>query len=241
MIRPLALAAVVITTIGCAPVGRDFARPAAGALTPGVTSLDDVKKMLGEPTNQLAWSRSAGVFRARSENTPLPTPFDGAPVGGTVKRLYYFYSWRVEEAVRPGVDPSRSFHAWFWNDRLVAFTGTSSFKEDATTFDEKKAEAIKPWSSLRADVEQLLGPPSGIAVYPATPVEDQEVLIYRDFQWDRSAAQYESKALYVIVNALGIVEDVRFSGSSRPIPPPAPAATPVPIQIYTPPPRTRGR
>jgi hypothetical protein len=121
--------------------------------------------------------------------------------------------------------------AWFWNDRLVAFTGTSSFKADATGFDESKVATIKPWQSLRADVIAALGPPSGVAVYPAVPQEDQEVLIYRDFEWDTWKGQYGSKSLFVVVNVLGLVEDV---------PPPVPSGTGAPIQIYTPP-RTRGK
>jgi hypothetical protein len=243
MRRLLAVAtlAAALATAGCMPVGRDFARPTMTTFTPGVSSLDEVKKALGEPTNQLAWSRNDGVFRQSSDSTPLPTPFAGAPVGGTVRRLYYYYSWRAGEAVRPGVEPSRSLYAWFWNDRLVAFTGTSSFKADATGFDESKVETVKPWKSLRADVIQAFGQPTGLAVYPATAVEDQQILIYRDFEWDTSKKQYESKSLFVVVNGLGIVEDVRFTGSSRPIPPPTPSGGGAPVQIYTPPPRTRGR
>lgn len=248
MRRAPVLAAVLsaaLATAGCAmlvPVGREFTRPTAATFTPGVTTLDDVKKALGEPRSQLAWSRNEGLFRQTSADTPLPTPFPGAPVGGTVKRVYYYYSWRVGEAVRSGVEPSRSLHAWFWNDKLVAFSGSSSFKADATGFDEAKVSAITPWKSLRRDVIATFGPPSGLAVYPATPVEDQEVLIYSGFEWDAAKGQYESKSLFVVVDALGIVEDVRFAGSSRPIPPPAPTGGGGPVQIYTPPPpRSRSR
>jgi hypothetical protein len=243
--RVLGLLALVTTFVACAgaacmPVGREFARPAPSTFTPGVSTLDDVKKTLGEPRNQVAWSRNEGVFRQAPEGASLPTPFPAAPVGGTVKRLYYYYGFRLGEAVRPGVDPARSFYAWFWNDKLVAFTGTSSFKADATGFDDTKVSTVKPWKSLRADVLTAFGPPNGLAVYPATSAEDQEVLIYRGFEWDTAKNQFESKSLFVVVNALGIVEDVRFSGSTNPIPAPAPVGGSVPIQIYTPP-RSRGR
>jgi hypothetical protein len=235
-------AAAALAAAGCAmPVGRDFARPGPTTFKPGVTTLDEVKKALGEPRTQLAWSRNTGVFSQSTETTPLPTPWAGAAVGGTVKRLYYYYSWRLGEAVRSGVDPSRSFHAWFWNDKLVAFTGSSSFKADATGFDDAKVAALTPWKSLRGDVIAAFGPPSGLAVYPAVATEDHEVLIYHGFEWDTGRGQYESKSLFVVVDALGLVEDVRFSGSTRPIPPPAPSGGGGPVQIYTPPPRTRGR
>jgi hypothetical protein len=234
------LASLASVVTGCMPVGRDFPRPTTATFTPGVSSLDDVKRALGEPRSQLAWSRNQGVLQHTSDSTPLPTPFPGAAVGGTVRRTYYYYSWKIGESVRPGVEPARSLYAWFWNDKLVAFSGTSSFKADATGFDETKIGSIKPWRSLRDDVLNALGPPSGLAVYPATALEDQQVLIYRDFEWDTAKREYEAKMLFVLVNGLGIVEDVRFSGSTRPIPPPAPAGTGAPVQIYTPP-RTRGK
>ena len=238
--RGVLLAALALAVAGCMPLGRDFARPTPTTFKPGVSSIDEVKKALGEPRTELSWSRAAGVFQERSATTPLPTPFDGARVGGTVKRLYYYYSWRAGQGVRSGVEPARSLYVWFWNGTLVAFTATSSFKDDTTSFDDGKVAAIKPWQSLRADVVAAFGPPSGVAVYPTAPQEDQEVLIYSDFEWDTSKGQYGSKSLFVLVNALGLVEDVRFSGSTNLIP--APVGTPsTPIQIYMPPPRSRNR
>jgi hypothetical protein len=240
----LGLVTLVLTVVGaaCMPVGRDFARPTITTFKPGVSTLEDVRKVLGPPTNEVAWARNEGVLRQAPEGAALPTPFPAAPVGGTVRRLYYYYAWRAGEGLRPGVEPQRSLYAWFWNDKLVAFTGTSSFKTDATGFDDRKVETVKPWKSLRADVVAAFGQPNGLAVYPATTLDDQEVLIYRGFEWDTAKKQYQSKSLFVVVNGLGIVEDVRFSGSTNPIPPPLPAGGGVPIQIYTPPPpRTRGR
>jgi hypothetical protein len=239
-LRLLFLAATTLCCAGCMPVGRDFARPAPTTFKPGVSSIGDVKKVLGEPRTELSWSRTDGVFRERSASTPLPTPFDGARVNGTVKRLYYYYSWRAGQGVRSGVEPARSLYVWFWNDKLVAFTATSSFKDDTTSFDDSKVAAITPWHSLRADVVAAFGPPSGVAVYPAAPAEDHEVLIYSDFEWDTSKGQYGSKTLFVLVNALGLVEDVRFSGATNLIPAPVPGPSSTPIQIYTPP-RTRNK
>jgi hypothetical protein len=238
--RGVLLAALALGVAGCMPVGRDFARPTPATFKPGVSSIEDVKKVLGEPRTELSWSRTDGVFHERSASTPLPTPFDGARVGGIVKRLYYYYSWRAGQGVRSGVEPARSLYVWFWNGKLVAFTATSSFKDDATSFDDNKVAAIKPWQSLRADVEAAFGPPSGVAVYPTAPQEDQEVLIYSDFEWDTSKGQYGSKSLFVLVNALGLVEDVRFSGSTNLIPAPVSTPSSTPIQIYTPP-RSRNR
>jgi hypothetical protein len=238
----LALGVTFVATAGaaCMPMGREFTRPTMTTFKPGVSSVDDVKKVLGPPRNEVAWARNDGVLRQGPDDVAAPSPFPSAGLGGTVRRLHYSYSWKIGEGVRPGVEPTRSMYVWFFDDKLIAISGSSSFKADATGFDESKVADIKGWRSLRTDVIAAFGEPSGFAVYPATASEDQEVLIYRGFEWDTAKNQYSAKFLWVLVNGLGIVEDVRFSSSSKPIPAPAPVGGGVPIQIYTPP-RSRGR
>jgi len=238
--RAIGALAIILAAGGCMPVGRDFARPTDATIRPGETSIGDVKKALGEPRTERAWSRNQGVLAGGPNDPPPPTPFTAARVGGTITQLFYYYSWRLGESATPGVDPTRSLNLWFWNDKLVAFRGTSSFRNDGTNFDETRVATIEAWKSLQADVIERFGEPSGVAVYPATAQEDQRVLIYQDFEWDTAKQQIRSKSLFVLVNALGVVEDVKFDGSSRPMPPPVPAGGTTPIQIYTPP-RTPSR
>jgi hypothetical protein len=232
----IALALVGIGA-GCLPVGRQFARPTPTTFQLGESSVQDVIRQLGEPTNQRTWSRSDNVLR--EPPTPLPMPFGTAAVPGSMRELRYEYSWRIGEAATAGVEPSRNLNLWFWNDKLVGYRGVSSFREDSTTFDETKAAALMPWKSLREDVVKLLGPPSGLIGYPMTRNEDQQILVYHGFEWDTSKRESRFSILYVLVNALGIVEDTRFDGSNRPLPPPVPGGTTTPIYIPAPPPRKR--
>ena len=238
MTRALTLLVLALLTGGCLPSGRQFVRPTPTTFRLGQSSVEDVKRLLGDPSDQRAWARNANVLQ--DPPTPLPTLFGSAPVSGAMRELSYSYLWRLGEAANRGVDPSKRLRLWFWNDRLVGYRASSSFKEDSTDFDDTKVAEIAPWKSQRDDVVKLLGPPSGVAGYPLTRHEDQQILIYETLEWDASERQIRSKTLHVLVNALGLVEDARFDGSSRPLPPPVvtPGVTTVPIYVPTP---RRGR
>jgi hypothetical protein len=234
MRRTLALLMLALVTAGCLPSGRQFVRPTPSTFRLGQSSVEDVKRLLGDPSDQRAWARNDGVLR--DPPTPLPTLFGAAPVNGSMRELTYSYLWRLGEPATRGVDPSKRLRLWFWNDRLIGYRASSSFKEDSTDFDESKVAEVTPWKSQREDVVRLLGQPSGVAGYPLTRHEDQQILIYETFEWDAGERQIRSKSLYVLVNALGLVEDARFDGSSRPLPPPVvtPGIQTVPIYVPTP-------
>jgi hypothetical protein len=237
--RGAAMLVLAVVGIGaaCVPMGRQFVRPTPTTFRLGESSAAEVTKQLGEPADQRAWARTDNLLR--EPPTPVPTPFGGASVGGSMREMKYRYSWRAGEAATSGVEPARNLELWFWNDKLVGYRGVSSFKEDSTTFDETKATALTPWKSLRADVVKLLGEPSGLLGYPLTRNEDQQVLVYHGFEWDTSKRESRFTILYVLVNALGIVEDTRFDASSRPLPPPVPTGTSTPVYISPPPRRSR--
>jgi hypothetical protein len=174
--RALAGLLVVLALGGCAlPVGRDFTRPTPTTLRPGQSSIEDVKRLYGEPRSQQAWSRTQGVFQ--TQNLPAATPFPAAGVGGTVREMYYTYLWHLGDAATSGVKPSKALRVWLWNDTLVGYRAVSSFRADATGFDETRAAKIEAWKSLKADVLAALGEPSGLAVYPMVRDDDTQVLI----------------------------------------------------------------
>jgi hypothetical protein len=234
MRRTLPMLALLLLAGGCLPIGRQFVRPTPNTFRLGQSTVEDVKKVLGDPSDQRAWARNSGVLL--DPPTPLPTLFGSAPVSGAMRELTYSYLWRFGEASTRGVDPSKRLRLWFWNDRLIGYRASSSFKEDSTDFDDAKVADVTPWKSQRDDVVRLLGQPSGVAGYPLTRHEDQQILIYETFEWDASEKQIRSKTLHVLVNALGLVEDARFDGSSRPLPPPVvtPGVTTVPIYVPAP-------
>jgi hypothetical protein len=233
----LVLVWLALTAAGCLPTGRQFVRPTPATFRLGESTVEDVKRVLGEPADQRSWSRNSNVLA--DPPTPLPTLFGPASVTGTIREMRYAYAFRLGEATRYGVQPSRSLNVWFWNDRLIGYRATSSFKEDSTDFDESKVHDVTAWKTLRGEVVALMGPPSGVAGYPLTRHEDQQILIYEGFEWDTSKNESRFKTLHVLVNALGVVEDVRFDASSRPLPPPVvtPGVTTIPVYI----PQRRGR
>ncbi len=211
----------------CVPIGRDFVRPTTATVALGSTTPQEVRARFGEPRSERSWTR--GDLELAKE---VGTPFGAPRVPGTMSELYYYYENRGEAAAAAGVDPSRSARYWFWNGRLVGYQSASSFKADSTAFDDTKVAAIRPWQTLRAEVLAAFGEPSGMRMYPLAPGEDQRVLTWFAFEWDRSARQSRARTLHVLVNGIGVVVDLRFDSTSKPIPlPPAPAYTPVPIYI----------
>jgi hypothetical protein len=223
------IAAIAVLAAGCVPVGKDFVRPTPATVELRAATPEQVRARYGEPRSERSWTR--GDLELAKE---VGTPFGAPRVPGTMTELYYYYENRGEAGVAPGVEPSRSARYWFWNGRLVGFQSSSSFKADSTVFDDRKVEAIRPWESLRAELVAALGEPSGMRVFPLAPNEDQQVLTWFAFEYDTGARQQRVRTLHVLVNGIGVVVDLRFDRSAKPIaPPPVPAYTPIPI--YTPP------
>jgi hypothetical protein len=232
--RTLVTLGLVLGLSGCMPTGRDFARLSPSTFRLGESSVGQARQVLGDPRDDRSWTRSDNLLQ--HEGVLRPTPFPVASVSGTLRQLTYGYSWQAGEPATPGVRPSKTLRLWFWNDKLVAYRASSSFKADATDVDEEKVSTVQAWKSLKADVLATFGEPAGIAGYPMTRDPDQQVLIYQGFEWDNAKRQIRSKELYVLVNILGIVEDVRFDGQTRPTPPPTvtPSTTTVPVYIPAP-------
>jgi hypothetical protein len=222
-----ALALLFVSALaGCAPVGRDFVRPTPATVEMGATP-QLIRAHFGEPRSERSWAR--GDLELPKE---VGTPFGAPRVPGLMTELYYYYENRGGAPAAHGVEPSRSVRYWFWNDRLVGYQSSSSFKADSTVFDERKVAVIRPWQSLRADVIAVLGEPSGIRRFPLVPGDDLQVLTWFAFEYDTAARQSRTRTLHVLVNNIGVVVDLRFDSASKPIaPPPAPAYSPIPIYI----------
>lgn len=227
---------IVVASIalsGCVPIGVDFVRPAPEALEFGVATPEQVKARYGAPRNERSWAR--GDLELGRE---VGTPFGAPRVQGTMSEIDYYHENRGGTPATSGVDPSKSMRFWFWNSRLVGYHSHSSFKADSTSFDEKLVSQVEAWKTLRADLVRLFGPPSGVRVYPLVPSEDQQMLSWFSFEYDTSLRQSRARRLDVLVNGIGVVVDLRFNSSAKPLPPPpVPAYNPVPI--YIPPPKKK--
>ncbi len=226
-LRYLCAAGVLLAAGGCIPVGKDFVRPTPATVELGRATPQEIRARYGDPRSERSWTR--GDLELAKE---VGTPFGAPRVPGTMMEMYYYYEDRGAAAAAAGVDPSRSARYWFWNGQLVGYQSSSSFKTDSTLFDEGKVASIRPWQSLRADALAAFGEPSGMRAYPLAPREDTQVLTWFAFEWDRAARQSRARTLHVLVNGIGVVVDLRFDSSAKPIPPPpAPAYTPIPIYI----------
>ena len=230
-LRWLALALPLMAA--CVPVGVDFVRPTPESLQFGVSTPEEVKARYGAPRTERSWAR--GDLELGKE---VGTPFGAPRVTGTMSEVYYYHENRGGTAATSGVDPSKSMKFWFWNGRLVGYHSHSSFKADSTGFDEKKVGEIESWKTLRGDLVRLFGPASGVRVYPLVPSQDQQMLSWFTFEYDTSLRQTRARTLDVLVNGIGVVVDMRFNSSAKPLPPPPPA-TYTPVPIYIPPPKKK--
>ena len=116
-----------------------------------------------------------------------------------------------------GVTPARSIDFAFLDQVLVSYQFTSSFKADHTDFDENKVPSIKKGVTARDEVIALLGPPTGMQIYPMVPGKDDTGLGWSYSQVRGSALSLKiyQKALVVSVALAGVVTDVQLTVSGE--------------------------
>lgn len=184
-------AALVAALSGCA--GTNFVRPDDAALQDNKTTLSEARTKFGTPF------RESKVTKNDEDVTMLSYAY--ASTGGT--------------PLETGVIPARSLELAFWKDILVSNVYNSSFKEDASTFDAAKRSAIVKGKTTRDEVVQLLGRPSGYAVYPIIKDKTGQALVYSYHTTSGSAfsLKISRRDLIVTVDPNGIVSDVDYESS----------------------------
>lgn len=226
------LALPVIAACAGLDASRPFERPAPDRFLPGATPLQEVLAAYGKPGREQSWDASG---RAPGQN--LRTPFGQEPVQGSLREFEYVYVAPEATAVRPGIEATRTLFFWFWQDRMVGYLGQSSFRRDATTFDEARVNALRVGASTRRDLLRVLGQPAGIMTHPLVRGEGNEVLTWDSVEFDRFRNETRRKRLDVLVDAAGAVLDVKFASSLSPVSAPTPSILAPPT--YTPPPVIR--
>jgi hypothetical protein len=149
----------VVFLAGCASTeGRDFKNPGLGVLTIGRTSPPDVRAVYGEPFSQ---SISSGA----SELPPVFQPFKNmALLTGNRENLKYFYKRGPNY---------KSFTLLFVDGKLADYALRGNFPELSTDFDETKVPLLIKGKTKKSEVIALLGPPSGVSIFPAIPNRDE--------------------------------------------------------------------
>ncbi|MCW7536553.1 outer membrane protein assembly factor BamE [Aquabacterium sp. A7-Y] len=188
----VALTAAVLSS-SCA--GADFKRPGPGALTVGKSTTAEVTRVMGKP-HQVGES-------IKNEQK--------------LKTLHYTYADAAGTGRYPGVVPARVVVFSAFNDLLVGQEFISSFAEDATDFDESKVSALVKGKTTRTQVLQLLGRPTGEAIYPVVKKQGDKTLLYSysHAKGDAFNMKFYNKALIVSFGPGDVVSDVEFSSNGE--------------------------
>lgn len=178
---------------GCA--GTNFVRVSDDALVLGQTTSEQITARLGAPYREGTVTKNEQLIKTAS----------------------YAYANTGGEASAEGVVAARSQGFYFFNNKVVGYEFTSSWKEDSTNFDSDKVSQIKKGESTRSDVVRLLGNPGGKYIYPVIPNSGEEAVNYLYNQTKGSAfnLKFYQKSLIVTFNKQGIVSNVEFTESGQ--------------------------
>jgi hypothetical protein len=134
-----------------------------------------------------------------------------------IKAAQYVYATVGGESLYPDVVPTRVMVFSTFNDVLVGQEFVSSFKVDATEFDEAKLQNIVKGKTTRAEVEALLGKPSGEVMYPIIKKVGEKAYVYGYSQAKGTVfnMKFYAKTLVVSLDPAGVVSDVEYSSSGE--------------------------
>ncbi len=187
----LSIAAALAT--GCA--GRNFVRPTPDAFALGRTTQAQIVEQLGEPLGQGTVAKN----------------------GATVSAIRYAYAATGGEPLEDGVIPARSLVFFFSKDVLVGEEFVSSFKSDHSNFDDTKVPSIVKGATTRAQVVQLLGPPTCRYLPPMVKATSGEAIGYA-YGTTRGSAfsgfQRSQKAALISFDERDRVSDVEFTAAT---------------------------
>jgi len=222
------IAAVLVA--GCTRTsGRDFTVPIETQFVPGQTTIANLKTTLGEPDTQTSYTSSGGTAPPKQPESEFASPI--ATVPGTYDTLYY----RFVKANTPagGGDVFVKLAAFVFRDGvLIGYSSQSNFADHPTDFDTTKTSLLRKGQSTRQDVEAILGPATGQAIYPIVLKPGESTLQYNYGTLDPHTRKILSKALVLLFDADGRLLDYRSNTTVSNAPAqPAPAITPVPVII----------
>ena len=96
----------------------------------------------------------------------------------SVRSIAYNYASSKAAPHVPGItNPSRLLALDFYNDTLVGYSYSSSFKSDATNFDSSKVKTISEGDECDKAAD-VFGPAHGEAIYPMTEKEGTSEYLY---------------------------------------------------------------
>ncbi len=103
--------------------------------------------------------------------------FDAASVPGAYSNISYRYF--VSKPPIAGGDVSMKRIEFIFRDNvLISYNFTSNFVADSSNFDESKLASLQKHQTTQTQVEQILGQPTGQAVYPAVLIDGDRKAYY---------------------------------------------------------------
>jgi hypothetical protein len=184
--------------------GHPFPVMDSSKLLLGVTTPADVETWLGPPYRHLQrQATEGGSARGR-------TDFDSAPVAGLYEFNDYFYADESKPQVG-GKPANKELSFYFFDGKLSGFFFVSNLPGVDTAFDTSVISQIHRGASTQADVQRLLGPPTGKSTYPGLLNPGDIQFCY----WSQSADPASpdrllEKRLLVLFDARGVVKDYRY-------------------------------
>ena len=210
MYRYVLIVGLAFLMSGCVH-GRDFAKPTEETFALGSTTRAEIEAKFGAPYQQRTMTRAA------SDDTGAPAnPFAPYLVAGNYANLTYLHSDRSATVLYGGRTSAKAISFVFWNDRLVDYDYVSNFTADSSDFDEAKISSIQKGQSQKAEVEALLGPPTGRRVFPLVRDSGNEAFIYNYVVV--TGSQRHDKSLVVLFTPDGVVTDYVFNTQDAPMP-----------------------
>ncbi len=187
----LLLVGTLVAVFGCAG-SRDFGQPQLRELALGKTTLAEIVSRFGAPQQR---------GRAARDGVEIVT-------------LSYSHADPDAPATEARVAAVKALALYFARDVLVGYEFLSTFKADSSDFDDTRVSDIARGITTEAQVQSLVGRPSGMYIYPLTRSPGERALVFLYGQ-KKGAAPLARKHLVVTVDAGGIVRDVQFEKSGE--------------------------
>lgn len=179
--------------VGCA--GTNFKRSGADSLEVGTSTQAQVLEAMGP-------SRQTGELLRNGEK---------------LKTIHYVYAEAGSGGKYPGVTPARGMTFFIHDDLLVGEEFLSSFAVDATEFDDAKVSSIIKGSTTKVEVLEMLGKPSGSAMFPLIKARDETALVYSYAQVKGSVFNMKvyAKTLMISFDEGGVVTNVDYTSQGE--------------------------
>ena len=193
---------VMIFLAGCVPTeGRDFKSPDLKLLMAAGTSPSEVRALYGEPFSQ-------SINSGHSQLPPgLKTPDNIALLTGSRENIRYRYQRGLN---------SKSFTLLFVDGKLADYAVHGNFPDLSTDFDETKVPLLVKGKTKKSEVIALLGPPSGVSVFPAIS-ERNETVFHYSYSEPTPPSRVSDKHLDARFDSNDTLLDFNFQKDSGPI------------------------